>query len=153
MRFAPGLSLALLLLTAASCSVLEDSEPQEIGLLVTNTTCAGDVCTPIRVRAFPDNQPLWPGGPWSIDLGVVSTRTACLKLPATSEAHLNRGEEGSRTWYWTTARGTSLGSQDPGDGWPWASSSTPSFVPADAEGWRVSLPGDGAPVPSGPCTP
>jgi len=153
-RFALFSSI-LLMLVGGSCAVLDQGEdPHEVGLLITNANCVGDVCTAVRVRAFPDNQPLTPGGRWSIDLGVVSARTACLVLPAYREFHVTGVPSGeTRVWYWNTSKGVSLGAEDPSVPGFFAGSTTASFVPADAEGWSISLPGTSAAVPSAPCTP
>ena len=155
MRRSGLFSSLLLILVGGSCAVFDQGEdPQEVGLLITNGTCDGDVCSPIRVRAFPDNQPHTPGGPWSIDLGVVTGRTACLMLPASQEARVTAAGTGeTKTWSWSTARGTSLGADDSSEAWFFAHSTTPSFIPADAAGWSITLPGTGAAVPSGRCTP
>ena len=155
MRRSALFSAFLLMLVGGACAVVDQGEdPHEVGLLITNGTCDGAVCSPIRVRAFPDNQPHTPGGPWSFDLGVISTRTACLALPASREFRVTAVPSGETTvWYWDTSKGVSLGAQDPAEQGFFAHSTTASFVPADAEGWSVSLPGTSAAVPSARCTP
>lgn len=42
--------------------------------------CGANGCTAFHVLAFPENQPATPGGFWSVDLGEVTTVSACLTI-------------------------------------------------------------------------
>ena len=111
-----------------------------ITLLVTNGTCNAGSCAPLEILGFPDNQPRTPGGLWSIDLGPLTERAACVTLPL-SARFLVIGGADTTTFLWTTALPLSLGAQPPSVSRIFASPSTGSFVPAAAAGWRVTLPG------------
>jgi len=59
-----------------------------VTLLVTNGTCQGGHCDSLRVLDFPSNQPLTPGGYWSLDLGLITASEACFTLPPTAAFHV-----------------------------------------------------------------
>ena len=78
-------ALPFLLVAGLACT--STLEPRaDITLLVTNGTCspAGDQCQPLRVLAFPHNQPQppVPAGLWKFDLGVVAGPTGLSHLAA-----------------------------------------------------------------------
>lgn len=129
------------------------SPPPRVTLLVTNATCATGTCSPLEVRAFPENQPRTPGGPWSLEVGVVDGGSACLLLPAADTFRVTNGDTGETTTFeWTSERALSLGVLEPGSSAFQAVPSTDMFVPASADGWSVTLP-DGAVAPAEACEP
>ena len=130
--------LAASALTAGCTSFTEPARP--VTLLVTNTTCTPGPCVPLRILAFPDNQPRTPGGLWRIELGVVSTASACVTIPASAEFRVTGPPEGTTVWHWSTRNGVSLGGLLPGEFGPMAVPSTSSFVPMSESGWSVTLP-------------
>lgn len=142
---------SLLIAGAAACAGL-DQAAQPVHVLVTNATCSSGQCTAIRVRAFPDNQPHTPGGLWSLDLGTVSSASACLTIPATAKFEVT-GPEGTTTYRWTTDRPLSLGALLPSESALQAAPSTTSFVPSSADGWAVTLPTAASASPTKACTP
>lgn len=149
-----SLSLSLLPIVAAAigCSSAVDVPPS-VTVLVTNSTCNPGPCTSVRILAFPDDQhqPHTPGGLWSLDLGIVSTASACLNIPASAEFNVT-GPNGTTTYLWSTAHGLALGSLSPSQPALTAAPSTGRFVPASAAGWSVALPGSATPTPSTACT-
>lgn len=147
-----GGSLVLLTAAVVGCSSAVDVPPS-VTILVTNSTCNPGPCTSVRVLAFPDDQhqPHTPGGLWSLDLGIVSTASACLTIPAGAEFNVT-GPNGTTTFLWSTANGLALGSLSPSDAVLQATPSTGRFVPSSAAGWSVALPGIATPTPSTPCT-
>ncbi len=147
-----GGSLLLLMGAAIGCSSAVDVPPS-VTILVTNSTCNPGPCTSVRVLAFPDDQhqPHTPGGLWSLDLGTLSTASACLAIPAGAEFKVT-GPNGTTTYVWSTANGLALGARSPSDPVLEATPSTGTFVPASAAGWSVTLPGSAAPTPATACT-
>lgn len=149
--------LWLLFLTATACT--SATEPRSgMTLLVTNVACQTDQCAPVMVLGFPDNQPHTPGGLWSLELGLVTTASACLELPATATFRvIGWSADGTRAdttlFPWTSARGLSLGTRLPSESGFRASPSTLEFAPAKSSGWSVSLPGTGAVSPAPACNP
>jgi hypothetical protein len=154
-----GLAAAAFPLVAGlSCSLSETAPTayEPAPLLVTNGTCVDGNCDSLRVLGFPINQPLTPGGLWSLDLGVVTTEQACLTIP-TSAVFLviavhGDGARDTTDYPWTPALGIALGAQPPSESRLWASPSTATFVPAEATGWSVTVPSDSTVVPAPPCT-
>ncbi len=147
--------LLLLLITgiAPGCSSSVET-PTRVTVLVTNQTCAPGPCAAIRVLAFPDNQPNTPGGAWSLNLGVVSTASACVVLPPIAAFYvIAEPEHDTTTFTWTTARHVTLGGQPEAASTLHASSTTDAFVAMSAAGWSVELPGGTRAVPAAPCTP
>ncbi|HSQ32045.1 MAG TPA: hypothetical protein VLN49_19445 [Gemmatimonadaceae bacterium] len=145
-------TLVLPVAAAIACSSAVDVPPS-VTILVTNSTCSPGPCTSLRVLAFPDDQhqPHTPGGLWSLDLGIVSTASACLTIPAGAEFNVT-GPNGTTTFLWSTANGLALGSLSPSDPVLQATPSTGRFVPSSAAGWSITLPGSSTPTPSGACT-
>jgi len=142
-----------LLLALLACS--SPTEPVSgITMLVTNSTCRLGMCDTVRVLGFPTNQPLTPGGYWSLDLGLVAGPSVCLTLPPSAEFHVvDVSTADTTTFTWTTADSLSLGSQPPGAPLLFAMPSTTAFVPERAAGWSVTLPGGPGVVPASACTP
>jgi hypothetical protein len=143
--------LAVSVLTAGCWSSTEPGRP--VTLLVTNTTCTPGPCVPVRVLAFPDNQPHTPGGLWRIDLGVVSTASACGTIPASAEFRVTGPPEGTTVWHWSTRNGVSLGGLLPGELALAAGPSTSSFVPMSESGWSVTLPDGKHAAEAAACSP
>jgi hypothetical protein len=146
-------ALRFLLVAGLACTSTLEPRP-DITLLVTNGTCspAGDQCQPLRVLAFPHNQPQppVPSGFWKFDLGVVTGPTACLTLPLSKEFVVT-GPSSSQTWGWNTAQGVSLGAVLESESTFPAVPSTEEFVPAGERGWAVTLPGAGRLSPTPGC--
>lgn len=143
---------APLLLACLACSAVEPLA--RVTLSVRNATCDPGPCQAIRVLAFPQVQPITPGGMWSIDLGVVTAVTTCLAIPA--EAHFtvtNTGSGATSVTNWTSGDSLSLAPWPPSDGRFTARPTTTSFVPATANSWSVTLPGTAAPVAANACDP
>jgi len=104
----------------------------------------------LEILAFPNNQPVTPGGYWWLDLGTMTGPEACVTIPIT-ETFLVVGPNADTTKYiWTNAMGLALGAQIP-EFVPVPSTS--SFVPARSGGWQITLPGDSRATVSGDCTP
>ena len=137
--------LALLSLLACT-SVTEPGPPPSVTLLVTNATCASGQCSSFRVRGFTDESPHVPGGPLSLELGTVSTESACLTLPPADTFWVN-----STPSVWTSRDPLSLGIQEPGQFWGHTGPSTVEFVPASSAGWSVTLPGGTAVTTADAC--
>ena len=131
--------LAVSMFIVGCRSSTEPARP--VTVLVTNTSCTPGPCVPLRVLAFPDNQPHTPGGLWRIELGVVSTASACMTIPASAEFRVTGPPEGTTVFRWNTGNGVSLGSLLPGEPAAPAGPSTSSFVPMSESGWTVTLPG------------
>lgn len=144
---------AAVLMLVAGCR--ETAAPQEPGtatLLVTNATCASGTCSALRVLAFPEDQPNTPGGYWSLDLGTVTTASACLTIPSSATFTVTDASTGAHTvLQWTAAKGVSIGLVTSGQSAIMASPSTGTFVPAHAAGWSVALPGSATPTPAPAC--
>ena len=138
---------------ALACSSFLDPL-SSVTLRVTNTTCTPGPCAAVRVLAFPDNQPDTPGGPWSLDLGVITTPTACVTIPSKAAFYIIAEPENETTTVsWDSRKGVSLGGQTDATPPIQAVLTTSSFVPMSAAGWRVDLPGGKQAVPADPCTP
>jgi len=149
-RLGSGLFLAPLLLALACSSTTEPQGP--VTLFVVNTTCDPGPCAALSVRGFPEEQPLTPGGLWSIEVGTVAAPFACFTLPPSGEFHVSGG--GTTTTYtWTLADPIALGTVAAGASALMATPSTGEFVPASAAGWRVTLPGGTTVTPDVACTP
>jgi hypothetical protein len=149
-------TVALVLFLTISCS--SSIEPRSgVTLLVTNGTCQGGHCDSLRVLGFPSNQPLTPGGFWSLDLGLITASKACFTLPPTAEFHVigvrADGTRGTTTFTWTSAKSLALGAQPPSSSRFQAGPSTTAFVPASAAGWQITVPGGSQATPSSACTP
>jgi hypothetical protein len=144
--------LPALLLSLVACSSSEEPPTDEMTLLVTNDSCQLMNCSPIRVLAFPDKQPGTPGGNWSIDLGLVTTPSACLTLPPGAIFRVIGGPD-TTTFSWTTGDAVSLGTIPASGSIVLAVPSTGSFVPDRAKGWKVSLPGGGEVTEAEACSP
>lgn len=138
MRFATA---ALIPLLAACSSSLEPGRPAT--LLVENTTCDA-VCSPIEILLFPKDQPRTPGGSWSIPVGTVTTRLACLTIPAADSFRIFMNDSLEKTFRWTRADAAELGAIAEGGFRLMAGPQTADFVPARSPGWRVALPDGGA---------
>lgn len=144
-------SLGPALLFVLSCD-LTTGPRSPVTLLVTNATCDAGTCFPIEVRGFPLDQPSTPGGPWSLKLGTISAASACLILPSADTARVTNADTGKTTTYvWTADDLLALGTLDPGEAWFQAKASTGEFVPGNASGWAVTLPGTAAPAPAEAC--
>jgi hypothetical protein len=144
------------LFVTISCS--GSIEPRSgVTLLVTNGTCQGGHCDSLRVLGFPSNQPLTPGGFWSLDLGLITASEACFTLPPTAVFRvIGVAADGTRdttTFTWTSAKSLALGAQPPSSSRLQANPSTTAFVPASAAGWRITVPGGSQATPSSTCTP
>src|SRR3982751_2364668 len=117
--------------------------PRSVPLMVTNTTCTPGPCQAIRILAFPQNQPRTPGGLWSLDLGIVTTPTACVRIPPSAHFTIKDVSNGaSEVVPWTSRDSLALGSWAPTAARFTATPSTEWFVPQGARAWRVALPGD-----------
>ena len=153
----PWLSAVLwILFVTISCS--SGVEPRSgVTLLVTNGTCQQGHCDSLRVLGFPSNQPLTPGGFWSLDLGLITASEACFILPPTAEFHVigvrPDGTGYTTTFTWTSAESLALGAQPASSSRFQAGPSTTAFVPASAAGWRITVPGGSQATPSSACTP
>ena len=137
-------ALPLILVAALSCSSVV--EPRSgVTLLVTNGSCLSGRCDSIEVLGFPDNQPRTPGGYWSVALGLITGSQGCLTLPPSATFRVigvhNDGTADTTVYTWTPAASLSLGSIAPAGNRLQATPTTAAFVPANAAGWRVTLPG------------
>jgi hypothetical protein len=149
-------SSALLLAVAAAWSPLA-GQSDSVRLLVTNSTCTPGPCQTVKVLAFPQNFPRTPGGRWRIELGTLSTASACFAIPPESkflmvEQHPN-GVEDTSFVRWTSRDSLALGTLAPDENWAAVGPSTGYFVPQRRRGWRVALPGVVEPEPARPCRP
>ena len=153
-RAARHLAMPLVMAMAACASPIIDSVPEHVVLAVRNTTCDPGPCQAIRVLGFPQQQPRTPGGAWSLDLGVVSTATACLIIPASAQFTVTEASTGAvAVTDWTAYDSLTLASWSPTEPRFTAGPTTSAFVPGRANAWDVSLPGTTAPVPAAPCAP
>jgi|SRR6267378_3303022 len=148
--------LPLLLLVTLSCS--STMNPRSgVTLLVMNGTCVGGHCDSLHVLGFPSAQPATPGGLWSLDLGVSVAPQVCVTIPATATFRvIGENADGTRdtiTTTWTDAIPMSLGVVSSPLTRLQALPSTGAFVPARAQGWHITLPGNSAPVPAAACSP
>jgi hypothetical protein len=143
----------LLLLAAAACSTTTEPLPP-VTLIVRNATCDVGPCTPLQILGFPDNQPLTPGGPWTIDLGVVTGPVGCITLPPSATFRVTNISTGAtKTYDWTVRVPLALAAQpNPADRIR-AQPTTGTFLPAAASGWSVQFPGNGAVATAPACSP
>ena len=153
-RWLPTVLLVLFVTIYCSSAV----EPRAgVTLLVVNGTCQGGHCDSLRVLGFPGNQPLTPGGFWSLDLGLITASEACFTLPRTAAFHVIEvrpdGTRDTTTFTWTSAKSLALGAQPPSSSQFQANPSTGGFVPASAAGWQITVPGGSQATPSSACTP
>ena len=139
-------TLPALLVVFACTSATEPEPPPSVTLLVTNATCDSGQCSSFQARGFPSNQPALPGGPLSLDLGTVSTESACLTLPSADTFWIQ-----AKPSIWTSHDSLSLGILEPGQFPGHASPSTSEFVPANSAGWSVTLPDGTAVTPADVC--
>ena len=117
--------------------------PRSVPVLVTNTTCTPGPCEAVRILAYPWSELHTPGGMWKIDLGTITTPTACVTIPATSEFRITEEPSGKTTIIpWSTRDSVALGTRRPGVEIFSATPSTAWFVPRRARAWSVALPGD-----------
>lgn len=147
-------SIALgLALAPVACST--PVEPGSVPtLLITNATCESGACAPVVILGFPSDQPHTPGGYWSVEIGVAAGPSACLSLPPSAMFRVIDASTGAAdTLIWTIADPLALGVPGPGGSRILALPSTGTFVPADASGWRVTLPGGTGVARAQPCTP
>jgi hypothetical protein len=149
-------TIVLFLFVAIACS--RAVEPRSgVTLLVTNGTCQAGRCDSLQVLGFPSNQPATPGGLWSLDLGLITAPQACLTLPPSSAFHVigvrGDGSRDTTTFTWTSAKALSLGAQPPSSSRFQAIPSTTAFVPANAAGWRITIPSGSQATPSSACKP
>jgi hypothetical protein len=149
-------TISVIVFATISCS--SSVEPRSgVTLLVTNGTCQEGHCDSLRVLGFPSNQPNTPGGLWSLDLGLVTTSQECLPLPPTAVFRVigvrDGGGADTTSFTWTNANSLSLGAQPPSSSQIVASPSTNTFVPADAAGWQITVPGGAQPTSTSACTP
>jgi hypothetical protein len=150
---------ALIVILAATISCASPDDPGSgITLLVSNGTCDAGHCDAVRVYAFPDDQPHTPGGMWKLHLGTVSTPSACLELPRSATFRVTGYDDAGNpdqtsTYEWTVDRMVSLAGLLPSEPSIPASPSTPQFVPGNASGWSVTLPGGAAASPAAVCAP
>lgn len=140
-------TLPALLVVFACTSATEPEPGPSATLLVTNATCDSGQCSSLQVMGFWTHQPVYtPGGPWSMDLGTVSTEYACLTLPGVDSFRVS-----TTTYYWTSRDSLSLGILEPGSSSFQAGPSTGAFVPASSAGWSITLPGGTAVTPADVC--
>ena len=144
-RLAVGLSVVAL---ACSSTVGPSSA---VTLRVTNGTCVQGQCDSLEVLGFPSTQPNTPGGLWSLDLGTITGQDACFTIPPSATFRIIGSDTVTITW--TRALGLSLGTIAPSASRFQAGPSTGDFVPAQASGWSVTLPGGTQPVGAEPCSP
>ena len=124
---------ALLLLVLAACS----STAYAPTILVTNSTCNPGPCTGLHIYGHPVNEPVLAPEQFVADLGVVTSASACLTFPHSGTFSVVGATV--YTWTWTVADPFELWGNSPFvPDW-----STGTFVPQDAPGWRVTLPGSG----------
>ncbi len=147
------LALPTLCMTLLTCS--SGTEPRAgVTLRVTNAACLMGSCEPLHVLAFPHQQPITPGGPWSLDLGVLASPEACLTFPPSATFRIwEVGSTDTTKITWTSGDPVSLGTLGPTDFRFAAGPSTSEFVPASAAGWFIVLPGGTQASPAPRCTP
>jgi hypothetical protein len=139
------------LLSLFACSSGIDPQTSAT-LLVENTTC-DSTCAPIQILGFPTNQPNTPGGMWSIEIGVLTTRSGCFTLPPSGTFRITSNGATEKTFTWTLRDPLALGSPVPPATRLQAGPSTATFVPATAAGWKVSLPSGAGLSATERCTP
>ena len=125
-------------------------------LLVTNATCTSGTCDPLEVLAFPSDQPLTPGGYWSLDLGLITTPQACFTIPTSAKflivAVNPDSSRDTTTITWTSVIPVSLGAIPPSGNRIVARPSTSDFVPSSSPGWSITLPSGSGASPSTACS-
>lgn len=128
-----------------------------VTLLVTNGTCVAGHCDSLRVLAFPSNQPITPGGYWSLDLGLLTTSQTCFTLPPSANFYIIsapvRSSADTTTITWTSGMPLSLGVLSPSSSTIQATPATAAFVPANAAGWSITFPTGSRVTSSSTCTP
>ncbi len=136
------------LLVVFACTSATAPEPgPSVTLLVTNATCGSGQCSSFQVRGFWTHQPVYtPGGRWSMDLGTVSTESACLILPGADTFRVN-----TTPYVWTSRDSLSVGILEPGQLLGPASPNTSAFVPANSAGWSITFPGGTGMTPADVC--
>jgi len=154
--FSPLRMIPLILFVTISCSAAV--EPHSgVTLFVTNASCQAARCDSLRVLGFPSNQPLTPGGLWSIDIGLVTASEACLILPPSAAFHViglrADGRADTTTYTWTSAKSLSLGALPPSSSRFQVLPSISAFVPSTAAGWRITIPTGSQATPSSACKP
>ena len=142
-RFPLLLSVPLLL-TLAACSSPQDANPAGgVTVLVVNQGCRYH-CPAMRVLAYPTGGVLTPGFDWSVELGIMTSSTACFTLPESltqTVVEVGTNYADTFTFTWTQSKPISLGSvSDAMPDWH-AVATTDEFVPAAAKGWKTFLPG------------
>jgi len=143
-------AVPVLLLAELGCS--SSVQPRSgVTLLVTNGTCTPGPCASLEILGFPATQAHTPGGFWSLDLGPITGPQACLTLPESAQFRII-GPADTATITWTTAVAMSLSALSPSSSRLMAAPSTKGFVPAAANGWRITLPGSSGPVETSACT-
>ena len=146
---------ALVALAGLACSSAAAPDPPSM-LLVTNATCASGSCDPLDVLAFPSNQPLTPGGYWSLDLGLITTPQACFTIPTSAKflivAVNPDSSRDTTTITWTSSIPVSLGAIPPSGNRIMAGPSTSAFVPSSSPGWTVTFPNGSAASPNTACS-
>jgi len=149
-------AVPLLLLAALACS--SPVGPRSgVTLLVTNGTCIAGSCTPLEILGFPSYGPLTPGGPWSVDLGLLTAPSVCLTFPSSATFRViavsSDGTKADTTVYrWTPADALSLGTKPAGGSFLSAVANTSPFVPATAAGWGATLPNGSEAFPRQTCS-
>ena len=144
-------------LLVLSCSESPTEPPSVVTLRVTNSSCASGECSTYEIILLPKDPPLvTPGGPWYVEMGTVSTASACLTFPASASFGWGQQEsEGVKviTWEvgWTPRDAVSIGVMDAGFRWLDARSSTDDFVPTKAGGWSITVPGGSDLSAAEPC--
>jgi hypothetical protein len=150
-RWILGLALA-----ALACS--SGNEPAQTGAEVTiavfNGSCRGLVCDSVRVFGFPDpaNGPRTPGGPWRVDLGVMTGPSACFVIPA-RKTFTVAGPTDTTVFTWTPDDQFAVGSYPADAPQYFSGPESEDFVPSNSAGWRVTLPGGSRAEPSDRCVP
>jgi hypothetical protein len=142
----------LVLLSLFACSSANEPHFSSATLLVENTTC-NSTRAPIQILGFPTNQPNTPGGMWSIEIGVLTTRSGCFTIPASSTFRIISNGVTENTFTWTLLNPLALGTPVPPATALQAGPNTATFVPATAAGWKVSLPGGVGLSATEGCTP
>lgn len=155
-------SIIALTVMALGCSSADEPTPYVgystgVPILVTNGSCVGGSCAPLRILAFPSVTTSTPGGLWSLDLGVITTQQACLYIPAAAHFYVigqeMNGSADTTVITWTSAVPVALSAQPPSMTRFTSSPTTAEFIPDQAAGWRTTLPA-GTHVDQGSaCTP
>jgi hypothetical protein len=158
LRLVARVALVATVACSSSASSPSGADPQPVTLFVSNTTCDPGPCTEIQVLAFPDNGPSTPNGGWAISLGLVSTPTACLTIPATASfSVIGAAQAGApydtTTYEWTTADSVAIGAHAPPANGLNTGPSSGAFVPAKASAWAIALPGGSVATSAAPCSP